>query len=143
VAEYHASALLMAVYFQGMDREETRTLTRIMIESGETWSWEGLDGPVADKHSTGGVGDKVSIPLAPLAAACGVKVPMVSGRGLAHTGGTLDKLESIPGYQVDLTHADFCARSATGWAARPARSRRWIARSTRCGTSRRPSSRSR
>jgi len=107
VAEYHASALLMAVYFQGMDREETRTLTRIMIESGETWSWEGLDGPVADKHSTGGVGDKVSIPLAPLAAACGVKVPMVSGRGLAHTGGTLDKLESIPGYQVDLTHADF------------------------------------
>jgi len=97
----------MAIYFQGMDREETRTLTRVMIESGETWSWEGLDGPVADKHSTGGVGDKVSIPLAPLAAACGVKVPMVSGRGLAHTGGTLDKLESIPGYRVELTRDHF------------------------------------
>jgi pyrimidine-nucleoside phosphorylase len=78
-----------------------------MIESGETWSWEGIDGPVADKHSTGGVGDKVSIPLAPLVAACGVKVPHVSGRGLAHTGGTLDKLESIPGYRVDLTREDF------------------------------------
>jgi pyrimidine-nucleoside phosphorylase len=97
----------MAVYFQGMDPEETRALTRIMIESGESWSWEGIDGPIADKHSTGGVGDKVSIPLAPLVAACGVKVPMVSGRGLGHTGGTLDKLESIPGYRVNLTHADF------------------------------------
>jgi pyrimidine-nucleoside phosphorylase len=107
VADYHVSALLMAVFFQGMDREETRALTRIMIESGETWSWEGIEGPVVDKHSTGGVGDKVSIPLAPLAAACGVKVPMVSGRGLAHTGGTLDKLESIPGYRVDLTRDDF------------------------------------
>ena len=97
----------MAVFFQGMDREETRTLTRIMIESGETWSWEGIEGPVVDKHSTGGVGDKVSIPLAPLAAACGARVPMVSGRGLAHTAGTLDKLESIPGYRVDLTKDDF------------------------------------
>lgn len=97
----------MAVFFQGMDRDETRTLTRIMIESGETWSWEGIEGPVVDKHSTGGVGDKVSIPLAPLAAACGAKVPMVSGRGLAHTAGTLDKLESIPGYRVDLTRDDF------------------------------------
>jgi len=97
----------MAVFFQGMEPDEVRAVTRIMIESGETWSWEGLDGPVADKHSTGGVGDKVSIPLAPLVAACGVKVPMVSGRGLAHTGGTLDKLESIPGYRVDLTRADF------------------------------------
>lgn len=108
MSDYHASALLMAVYFQGMDREETRSLTRIMIESGEKWSWEGVvDGPVADKHSTGGVGDKVSIAFAPLAAACGVKVPMVSGRGLAHTGGTLDKLESIPGYRVDLSRDDF------------------------------------
>ncbi|HYO46010.1 MAG TPA: thymidine phosphorylase [Gemmatimonadota bacterium] len=107
VSDYHVSALLMAVFFQGMDPEETRALTRIMIDSGETWSWEGVDGPVADKHSTGGVGDKVSIPLAPLVAACGVKVPMVSGRGLGHTGGTLDKLESIPGYRVDLSRADF------------------------------------
>ena len=108
MSDYHASALLMAVYFQGMDRDETRSLTRIMIESGEKWSWEGIvDGPVADKHSTGGVGDKVSIAFAPLAAACGIKVPMVSGRGLAHTGGTLDKLESIPGYRVDLSRDDF------------------------------------
>jgi pyrimidine-nucleoside phosphorylase len=107
VADYHASALLMAIFFQGMDPEEVRAMTRIMIESGETWTWADLDGPVADKHSTGGVGDKVSIPLAPIMAACGVKVPMVSGRGLAHTGGTLDKLESIPGYRVELTHADF------------------------------------
>lgn len=97
----------MAIFFQGMDPDETRTLTRIMIESGETWTWDEIDGPVADKHSTGGVGDKVSIPLAPLAAACGLKVPMVSGRGLAHTGGTLDKLESIPGYRVNLSRADF------------------------------------
>ena len=97
----------MAIFFQGMNPEETRTLTRIMIESGETWTWDEIDGPVADKHSTGGVGDKVSIPFAPLAAACGVKVPMVSGRGLAHTGGTLDKLESIPGYRVKLSRADF------------------------------------
>ena len=97
----------MAIFFQGMDPDETRTLTRIMIESGETWTWDEIDGPVADKHSTGGVGDKVSIPLAPLAAACGLKVPMVSGRGLAHTGGTLDKLQSIPGYRVNLSRADF------------------------------------
>ena len=97
----------MAVYFQGMDAEETSALTRIMVDSGETWSWEEAGGPVVDKHSTGGVGDKASIPLAPIAAACGLKVPMVSGRGLGHTGGTLDKLESIPGYQVHLTREDF------------------------------------
>jgi pyrimidine-nucleoside phosphorylase len=107
VADYHVSALLMAVYFQGMDSEETSALTRIMVESGETWSWQEVDGPIVDKHSTGGVGDKVSIPLAPVAAACGLKVPMVSGRGLGHTGGTLDKLESIPGYRVRLTREDF------------------------------------
>lgn len=97
----------MAVYFQGMTPEETRAVTRIMIESGETWSWPEVEGPVADKHSTGGVGDKVSLVLAPLIAACGVAVPMVSGRGLGHTGGTLDKLESIPGFRTDLSKADF------------------------------------
>ena len=107
MADYHVSALLMAVFFQGMDAEETSALTRIMVDSGETWSWEDVGGPVVDKHSTGGVGDKASIPLAPIAAACGLKVPMVSGRGLGHTGGTLDKLESIPGYQVRLTKEDF------------------------------------
>ena len=107
MADYHVSALLMAVYFQGMDAEETSALTRIMVDSGETWTWGDVGGPVVDKHSTGGVGDKASIPLAPIAAACGLKVPMVSGRGLGHTGGTLDKLESIPGYAVDLTREDF------------------------------------
>jgi pyrimidine-nucleoside phosphorylase len=101
------AALLMAVYFQGMTDQETRTLTRIMIGSGERWDWSHLDGPVADKHSTGGVGDKVSLVLAPLLAACGVYVPMVSGRGLGHTSGTLDKIESIPGYRTDLSHHDF------------------------------------
>ncbi len=107
VAEYQIAALLMAVYFQGMTPEETRAVTRIMIESGETWSWPGVDRPVADKHSTGGVGDKVSLVLAPLVAACGVAIPMVSGRGLGHTGGTLDKLESIPGFDTGLSKADF------------------------------------
>ena len=107
MAEYQIAALLMAVYFQGMTREETRAVTRIMIESGETWSWPDVERPVADKHSTGGVGDKVSLVLAPLLATCGLAVPMVSGRGLGHTGGTLDKLESIPGFRTDLSKHDF------------------------------------
>lgn len=107
MAEYQIAALLMAVYFRGMAPEETRAVTRIMIESGETWSWPDVDRPVADKHSTGGVGDKVSLVLAPLVAACGVAIPMVSGRGLGHTGGTLDKLESIPGFDTGLSKADF------------------------------------
>jgi pyrimidine-nucleoside phosphorylase len=107
VAEYQMAALLMAVYFQDMTDEETRSLTRLMIDSGERWDWSHLDGPVGDKHSTGGVGDKVSLILAPLLAACGVFVPMVSGRGLGHTGGTLDKLESIPGYRTDLDRDDY------------------------------------
>jgi pyrimidine-nucleoside phosphorylase len=96
----------MAVWFRGMAPEETRAVTRILMDSGERWEWAS-DGPVGDKHSTGGVGDKVSLVLAPAAAACGVRVPMVSGRGLAHTGGTLDKLESIPGFRTELTRADF------------------------------------
>ncbi len=86
----------MAIYFQGLSEDETRVLTEVMIDSGERWSWDPGGPPVGDKHSTGGVGDKVSLVLAPLVAACGVRVPMVSGRGLGHTGGTLDKMESIP-----------------------------------------------
>ncbi|MEM1102983.1 MAG: thymidine phosphorylase, partial [Pseudomonadota bacterium] len=96
------SALAMAILLRSMSAAETGALTAAMARSGETldWSSEGLDGPVVDKHSTGGVGDKVSFLLAPLAAACGCFTPMISGRGLGHGGGTLDKIEAIPGYQA-------------------------------------------
>ena len=108
ITEGQAAAFAMAVFFRGMTRDETVALTLAMRDSGEVLSWRGLDDrPVADKHSTGGVGDKVSLILAPLAAACGLRVPMISGRGLGHTGGTLDKMASIPGYQVDPTREAF------------------------------------
>lgn len=96
--DYHISAWLMAINFNGMNKDEVNNYTRSIINSGKILSWGDLNGPVVDKHSTGGVGDKVSIALAPILAACGCYVPMVVGRGLGHTGGTLDKLESIPGY---------------------------------------------
>ncbi|MGB1129258.1 MAG: thymidine phosphorylase [Haloferula sp.] len=102
VPDYQMSAFAMAVYFQGMKASETAALTRAMLESGETFSHPVDHPPVIDKHSTGGIGDKVSLPLAPLLASTGAWVPMVSGRGLGITGGTLDKLESIPGFQVGL-----------------------------------------
>jgi len=100
IGEGQVAAFAMAVFFRGMDMAERVALTRAMMRSGDQLSWRdtGLDGPVLDKHSTGGVGDKVSLMLAPIVAACGAFVPMISGRGLGHTGGTLDKLESIPGY---------------------------------------------
>jgi thymidine phosphorylase len=96
------SALAMAIFFNSMTPEEAGRLTMDMSTSGTVLEWqdEGLDGPVVDKHSTGGVGDKVSFLLAPIAAACGCYVPMISGRGLGHTGGTTDKVESIPGYNA-------------------------------------------
>ncbi|MDE3065726.1 MAG: thymidine phosphorylase [Acidobacteriota bacterium] len=107
VAEEQMSALLMAILFRGLNDEELRTWTARMIESGERLDLSGLSRPTVDKHSTGGVGDKVSIILAPLVAACGAAVPQLSGRGLGHTGGTLDKLESIPGWRANLTNEQF------------------------------------
>ncbi|MDO9417846.1 thymidine phosphorylase [Pararhizobium sp.] len=101
------AAFAMAVWFRGMDRPETVALTLAMRDSGAVLDWSGIDRPIADKHSTGGVGDNVSLMLAPIAAACGLAVPMISGRGLGHTGGTLDKLQSIPGYTLQPDAALF------------------------------------
>jgi thymidine phosphorylase len=107
VAHEQMSALAMAILLNGMDRREIARWTAAMIASGERMSFEGLGRPTTDKHSTGGVGDKITLPLAPLVAACGAAVPQLSGRGLGHTGGTLDKLESIPGWRATLTGQEF------------------------------------
>lgn len=107
VTDYHASALLMAIFIHGMEEAELVTWARAMLHSGRVMSFPRLAKPKVDKHSTGGIGDKVSIPLAPAAAACGLAVPMISGRGLGHTGGTLDKLEAIPGFRTQLSAEEF------------------------------------
>jgi pyrimidine-nucleoside phosphorylase len=107
VADYQMSAFLMAVFFRGLDPSELATLTRTIIESGRQLDFSGDGPPAVDKHSTGGVGDKVSLILAPLVAEAGLRVPMISGRGLGHTGGTLDKYESIPGFRTALELNEF------------------------------------
>ncbi len=108
-ADYQATALLMAVLWRGMNEDEQRALTQEMLRSGVTLDFSDIAQPKADKHSTGGVGDKTSLVIAPVAAAAGLCVPMISGRGLGHTAGTLDKLEAIPGYRVKLSLAEFRA----------------------------------
>ena len=107
IPDYQLSALLMAIVLNGLDGDELAAWTDAMLHSGEVLDLSGVAKPKIDKHSTGGVGDKISIPLAPIVAACGVAVPMMSGRGLGHTGGTLDKLESIPGFSTHVDPADF------------------------------------
>jgi pyrimidine-nucleoside phosphorylase len=110
IPDYQMSSLLMAILFNGMTSEELSAWTRAMLHSGEVLDLSGIEKPKVDKHSTGGVGDKISIPLAPLVAACGIAVPMMSGRGLGHTGGTFDKLESIPGFNVTVPLSRFEAQ---------------------------------
>jgi pyrimidine-nucleoside phosphorylase/thymidine phosphorylase len=107
IPDYQASALLMAIYFRGMNRRETADLTEAMLRSGRVLDFSSLPAAKVDKHSTGGVGDKTSLIIAPAAAAAGVLVPMISGRGLGHTGGTLDKLEAIPGFSPRLSFEEF------------------------------------
>ena len=107
IPDYQMSALLMGVAINGMTAEEMATLTQAMLRSGEQWHLRDQYDFIADKHSTGGVGDKVSLVLSPWVAACGIKIGMLSGRGLGHTGGTLDKLEAIPGFNARMSREDF------------------------------------
>ncbi|MGI8459841.1 MAG: thymidine phosphorylase [Propionibacteriaceae bacterium] len=110
VAVEQMSAMTMAIFFRGLDDDELAAWTTAMVDSGQRLDFSGLSRPTADKHSTGGVGDKITLPLGPVVAACGVAVPQLSGRGLGHTGGTLDKLEAIPGWRAELSTAEMLAQ---------------------------------
>ena len=147
VADEQMSALAMAILLNGMDRREIARWTAAMIATGERMDFSALSRPTADKHSTGGVGDKITLPLAPLVAACGVAVPQLSGRGLGHTGGTLDKLESIPGWRAALSNDEMMRQledvGAVDLRGRRRASRRPTRSSTRCATSPARSRRSR
>src|SRR3954453_13496346 len=143
VADEQMSALAMAILLNGMTRREVARWTAAMIATGERLDFSSLGRPTVDKHSTGGVGDKITLPLAPLVAAHGVAVPQLSGRGLGHTGGTLDKLESIPGWRprsATTRCSRSCARSGPSSAPRGAGSPPPTASSTRCAMSPAPSS---
>lgn len=137
IADCQIGSFTMAAFLNGLDAGETKNLTLAMRDSGDVLQWPELDAPVVDKHSSGGVGDKVSLMLAPMLAAAGVYVPMISGRGLGHTGGTLDKFDSVPGYQThpdnDLS-AQPSKKSAAPSSARPAAWRRPTKRSTPSAT---------
>ena len=141
VADYQVAAFLMAVYYQGLSPEELEAFTRTIIDSGRRLDFRDGGPPAVDKHSTGGVGDKVSLVLAPLLAEYGLRVPMMSGRGLGHTGGTLDKLESIPGFRTDLSLQEFEAVLGDVGCAMIGQTRRSplsTAACMPCGTSRPP-----
>ncbi|MBP5195690.1 MAG: thymidine phosphorylase, partial [Lachnospiraceae bacterium] len=117
IPDYQMSAMMMAIFYQGLDDEETLALTLAMRDSGDTLDLSAIKGIKADKHSTGGVGDKTSIALAPLVSSVGVKVAKMSGRGLGHTGGTIDKLESFPGFNISLSEEQFISQvNETGMA---------------------------
>jgi len=125
VADEQMSAMTMAIFLNGMTREEVRDMTLAMVATGTRLDFSGLSKKTTDKHSTGGVGDKITLPLAPLVASFGVAVPQLSGRGLGHTGGTLDKLESIPGWRANVSVDEMMAQLESAGAVVCAAARAW------------------